>query len=702
MRSSVNIPKRTSFSAMASIAPDSEPAKDGDDCTTGIVTLDSSNSTDKAKQAWAEEAAGKDEGPTIIKFDRRRDGPLLGFIVCISLASLLLMSIWSPIERRHDIHSVHMHTFSAVLTSPLYAVSADKSLTIELKENPRDAFEIKMAVPCSLVDCGGGSHRRRRRSRHLLTSDVLKDVVHGSQEYTNTTVHFELYYTTASESKMYYSSELEMAEDEEAELLKELDLHEYNIPSDSDLSVYIYTDSVDPVALMFQVVQFNSIGANRFPICAVLFITTFILIVSEVIHRVYATILGSLLGLLLLSVTHDVPGIAHVANMIDFGTLMLLFSMMISVHLLSNTGVFQWTAIQIAAYADGNLRLLFFLMANIVGVLSAFLNNVTVVMLVGPVTIRLCQQLKVDPVPFYLAQTISTTIGGTATLIGDPPNVVIGNKLELPFNDFLYYNGPLVIFILPMGTVVLYFFFKDKIPHKVELNLEKLQRDNKITDERALSYVGTLTVMVMFVGLFMSPVHGREPSWFCLLAMFYSCLAVSHHNIRDLLKIVEWDTLLFFGCLFVFVESLAELGFIREIGQALTDIIKSVPQDSRLGVALLLVLWVSAIGSAFLESLPYTTTITYILLDMRNNQADELGIDVNKLAWALSVGACVGGIGSIMGSSANLVAMSVSERYSPDQKIIGSDFLRYGFPTLVVTVLFSSLYQYIIFVGIGL
>ncbi|KAK3273681.1 hypothetical protein CYMTET_18091 [Cymbomonas tetramitiformis] len=698
---------------MASIAPGGQETDDteliapkdgGDDSAVGILTLDSSNETDKAisKQAWAEEAPGKDEGPTIIKFDRRRDLPILGFIVCISLASLLLMSLWSPIERRHDIHTVHMHTYSAVLTSPLYAVSADKSLTIELKENPREAFEIKMAIPCSLVDCGGGSHRRRRRSRHLLTSDVLKDVVHGSQEYTNTTVHFELYYTTASESKMYYSEQLEMEEDEEAELLKEIDLHDYDIPSDSDLSVHIHTDSVDPVALMFQIVQFNSIGANRFPICAVLFITTFILIVSEVIHRVYATILGSLLGLLLLSVTHDVPGIAHVANMIDFGTLMLLFSMMISVHLLSKTGVFQWVAIQIAAYADGNLRLLFFLMANIVGVLSAFLNNVTVVMLVGPVTIRLCQQLKVDPVPFYLAQTISTTIGGTATLIGDPPNVVIGNKLELPFNDFLYYNGPLVIFILPMGTVVLYYFFKDKIPHKVELNLEKLQRDNQITDERALSYVGTLTVMVMFVGLFMSPVHGREPSWFCLLAMFFSCLAVSHHNIRDLLKIVEWDTLLFFGCLFVFVESLAELGFIREIGQALTDIIKSVPQESRLGVALLLVLWVSAIGSAFLESLPYTTTITYILLDMRNNQADELGIDVNKLAWALSVGACVGGIGSIMGSSANLVAMSVSERYSPDQKIKGSDFLRYGFPTLVVTVMFSSLYQYILFVAIGL
>jgi P protein len=177
--------------------------------------------------------------------------------------------------------------------------------------------------------------------------------------------------------------------------------------------------------------------------------------------------------------------------------------------------------------------------------------------------------------------------------------------------------------------------------------------------------------------------------------MVAACLMVSHHDIRHLLEAVEWDTLLFFACLFIIVEGLVELGLIRAIGSGLTSIIASAPLENRLAVGCLLFLWVSSLGSAFFESLPYTATMAAVLNNMRMNEG--LGISVQPFTWALSVGACVGGIGSIMGSSANLVALAVSHRYSPDEAIEGHHFLKYGLPLLVLLTLITSLWQYVMF-----
>lgn len=173
-----------------------------------------------------------------------------------------------------------------------------------------------------------------------------------------------------------------------------------------------------------------------------------------------------------------------------------------------------------------------------------------------------------------------------------------------------------------------------------------------------------------------------------------ACLLVSRHSIRHLLEAVEWDTLLFFACLFVIVEGLVELGLIRAIGATLSELIKLAPIESRLAVACLLFLWVSALGSAFFESLPYTATIAAVL---KNMDPVALGISTRPLVWALSVGACVGGIGSIMGSSANLVALAVSNRYSPGEAIAGHHFLKYGLPLNFLLMAIASVYHYVIF-----
>jgi len=380
--------------------------------------------------------------------------------------------------------------------------------------------------------------------------------------------------------------------------------------------------------------------------------------------------------------------------MIDFGTLMLLCTMMMIVHILATTGIFQWIAVRLAAVAKGNAKALFFIMSNAMGWMSCILPNVTCVMLVGPITISLCKQMKLDPVPFYLAQVLCSTIGGTTTMIGDPPNLVIGHKLKLSFIDFIIFNGPLIFFILPMASYILYWRFKDKVSGTVEVDIEEMKRQNPVVDEQRFLYASTIFAFIT-IGLFASPLHGIRPCWFCVIGFFAMGLVISHHNIKDFLRSVEWDTLLFFANLFIFVECLAELGMIKAVGDVLADTIRGVDVSSRLPVAVVLVLWVSTLGSAFLESLPYTTTMTYILADLQNS--GDLGIPVEPLSWALSVGACVGGIGSIMGSSANLVGMAVSERYSPDNPIKSTDFLMYGFPTLLKITVVGTFYQLLLF-----
>ena len=384
---------------------------------------------------------------------------------------------------------------------------------------------------------------------------------------------------------------------------------------------------------------------------------------------------------------------------VDWSAIILLFSMMVIVHLLSLTGFFEWCAARVATVARGDAKVVFFLLSTLSGLLSAFLDNVTCVMLLGPVTISLCRQMKVPSMPFYLTETLAATVGGTATLVGDPPNVVISRMLGLGFIDFLAHNALLVFAVLlPTTIIVQYYRFRTTIRAAIRLDaraLEQLREAHPILDERALLYIGCCLV-ALFVALPLSEITHVEPAFYCFLLCVSACLAVSRHEIRHLLEAVEWDTLLFFMCLFIIVEGLGELGLIRAIGNNLTTVISSVGQEARLPVACVLFLWVSSLGSAFFESLPYTATIAAVLKNMQHADT-AIGINLKPLAWALSVGACVGGIGSIMGSSANLVALAVSQRYSPEDPIRARHFLRHGLPLLLILTSITSVWQYVMF-----
>lgn len=701
---------------------------------------------------------GHDHMRSVARKKLKRRDVLTGiFILACGLFSIFLFIGYKPHERRADVHTTQMRAFALPITSPLYAVSKEYPLVFGGHEhgalapgNARSCIDIRMIDSCLGTDqqcmAYGGGHRRLHAVSGENGLPVFGHNRRLAEDGASASLVWEFWAGGTGPdtpgARLFLNDTIRLREQTETEYLQTcIDPASHDVGSDEPLFFRMTTDRKAPVGMMLQLIEMGPIGHARVILAGVLFLLTFGLILSEVINRVYAALCGVCLGLGLHMLVHEKPELQEIMHHVDWGTLVLLFAMMINVHVsqpspaqrdthgtvapepaqpspahstaprhaaqpqharaalsqvLSLTGFFQWVAVRVAAVARGNAIAIFCVLAALSGLLSAFLDNVTCVMLMGPVTISLCRQMKVPPVPFYLTQTLTATIGGTATMVGDPPNVVIGNKLGLPFNAFMIYNGPLVVlFLMPVAIAMQYWRFHHVIPRHVRLDILRLKAEHRIVDQKALLYTG-IVLCCLFIAFFTHPVHHNEPAVYCLLGMMAICLAVSRHHIRHLLEAVEWDTLIFFGALFIFVELLAELGLIRWIGSLLTKVILSVPdQEQRVSVACLVFLWVSALGSAFLESLPYTTTIVAILATLRSS--GELGIPTEPLAWALSVGACVGGIGSIMGSSANLVSVAVSHRHSPGDEIHGYHFLKYGFPLLIVLTLISSLYQYVVF-----
>jgi Na+/H+ antiporter NhaD/arsenite permease-like protein len=280
-------------------------------------------------------------------------------------------------------------------------------------------------------------------------------------------------------------------------------------------------------------------------------------------------------------------------------------------------------------------------------------------------------------------------------------------KLKIGFERFLIVNLPIVVFaLLPVASSMLYWRFSDMLSRSPKgqrpvLDMEQLAAENRIKNEPMLAKLCAVLGAVL-LGFLLSPIHKIEPSWFTVMAMFACALTFDHHHMGRWLELVEWDTLFFFALLFVLVESLSEMGVIRTLGLAIMSFIKVFPEGVRMNFAVTIILWVSGIGSAFLESLPYTATMVYILQDLM--QTDVPGVKVERLLWPLSIGACVGGIGSIMGSSANLVCMAISSRNAEkdEDKVAGSDFLKYGLPVLIVLLFISNIWLLFMLVWLDL
>lgn len=405
------------------------------------------------------------------------------------------------------------------------------------------------------------------------------------------------------------------------------------------------------------------------------FVIVMLAIMTEKLHRSLAAITGAMLVLAL----HVMPFDAAMEH-IDFNTLGVLLGMMLFVSVVKLSGVFEFLAIKCARLAKGDPWKIMLLFVLLTAVLSAFLDNVTTVLLIGPMTLTVCKLLDINPIPFFMTEILASNIGGTATLIGDPPNIMIGSAAGYSFFDFILYDAPAVVVILAAVLVVFYFMYGRKmhVDDEHRSRIMELDEHAQIKNQRLLKQSVVMTALVV-VG-FMA--HGALGLESCIIALGAAgiIMLISGESIEEALSNVEWTTLSFFAGLFVIVGALAETGVIGMLANGLIDM-----TWGNVFITMLVLLIGSAVISSFLDNIPFVATMIPILLAM-----EATGMDVTPLWWAVSLGACLGGNGTLIGASANVVLSDISKKHG--YEISFATFFKTGFPIMLLTILIAGVY----------
>ena len=410
-------------------------------------------------------------------------------------------------------------------------------------------------------------------------------------------------------------------------------------------------------------------------IAIVIFLVTMAAIMTEKLHRTVAAVAGALL-LILTGVLSVESGFSYV----DLNTLGVLIGMMLFVAVVKNSGIFEYIAIKAAKIAKGRPWPLMVLFALITAVLSAFLDNVTTVLLIGPMTLAITSMLRINPIPFFMTQIMASNIGGTATMIGDPPNIMIGSAAGLSFTDFITNTGVAVLFVLAATIVCFYFIYGRKLHVEPEAMDSILQLDeNKAIKDRSLLIKSVVMILLVVFGfVFHSQLHLES----CTIALTAAAvmLLIGRQDVEEIVAGVEWTTILFFTGLFIVVGGLQETGVIQILANGLMDL-----TEGHMTLTILLILWVSAIVSSFLDNIPFVATLIPLILTMQSS-----GVDVTPLWWAVSLGACLGGNGTLIGASANVVLSGISNRHG--FPITFASYFKVGFPLMLVSVAISTVF----------
>ena len=417
-------------------------------------------------------------------------------------------------------------------------------------------------------------------------------------------------------------------------------------------------------------------------IAVAVFLIVILLIISERVHRTAAAMAGAMVLILTGVMSAD-----KALSYIDFNTIGVLVGMMIFVAIVRRSGMFEYIAVRAAKAVHGDPWKIMVAFTLITAVLSAILDNVTTVLLVGPMSIAIARMLKIDPVPFLMGQILASNVGGTATLIGDPPNIMIGSAAHLSFMDFLENTGFAVLFILAVLILLMKIVYEKKIEMgTVDTSaIEKLDPSKSITN-RALMRKGIIVLICVIVGFMFHDKLGIESSVIALTAAAVM-LIIGREDVNEAIQDVEWTTILFFMSLFVVVGGLTETGIIKELASKIINATDGHPM-----VTMLVLLWASALLSSILDNIPFVATMIPIILTL---EAD--GLDGTALWWALSLGACLGGNGTLIGASANVVLSDISKKFG--HEITFMQFFKRGFPIMLFTVAIAAIYMVIRFPG---
>ncbi len=429
------------------------------------------------------------------------------------------------------------------------------------------------------------------------------------------------------------------------------------------------------------------ISSHSVLVSASLLILAYIFIALERIPKVTIALLGGALTIVLGLVSQtkalgDGINPHYFINFIDFNVIFLLVSMMVIVSITTRSGVFNWIANELLKFTKGHPVKVLCALGLFTAVTSAFLDNVTTVILIMPITFAIAKKLDIDPIPFLLTEIFSSNIGGTATLIGDPPNIIIGSAGGLSFIDFIKELTPVILVIMCVVLTVLAFIFRKKL-HASQDKMDevaKIDNSHTITD-KALMIRSTLILTLVILGFMLHDVTHIET---CVVAMLGASILLIFEKPNEILQDVEWNTIFFFIGLFIIIGGLEASGGIK----LMAEWILKVTQGSQAATSMI-ILWASGVISGIIDNIPYTATMAPMLVEIEKTMGATYAY---PLWWALSLGACLGGNMTIIGAAANVI---VSENAAKSGHPISfMRFLKYGVGVVAISLTISTVYIY--------
>lgn len=429
------------------------------------------------------------------------------------------------------------------------------------------------------------------------------------------------------------------------------------------------------------------ISSHSVLVSASLLILAYIFIALERIPKVTIALLGGALTIVLGLVSQtkalgDGINPHYFINFIDFNVIFLLVSMMVIVSITTRSGVFNWIANELLKFTKGHPVKVLCALGLFTAVTSAFLDNVTTVILIMPITFAIAKKLDIDPIPFLLTEIFSSNIGGTATLIGDPPNIIIGSAGGLSFIDFIKELTPVILVIMCVVLTILAFIFRKKLHASQDKMDEVANIDNSHTiTDKALMIRSTLILALVILGFMLHDVTHIET---CVVAMLGASILLIFEKPNEILQDVEWNTIFFFIGLFIIIGGLEASGGIK----LMAEWILKVTQGSQAATSMI-ILWASGVISGIIDNIPYTATMAPMLVEIEKTMGATYAY---PLWWALSLGACLGGNMTIIGAAANVI---VSENAAKSGHPISfMRFLKYGVGVVVISLTISTVYIY--------